>query len=160
MILQAYGFPIILGIIQVFLGQILNAFIRFKSLGFQGILQPIGSNLVMIGSVMMTIQWMYKPTLERPITNYMVGPIPLGEMISFGGDPFVVGSYILIAGVVLVMLFNSVGSNFFIRPLIGLWEMYGLITGILGDLLSYIRIFALGLAGGLLGRHLTILHLW
>jgi V/A-type H+-transporting ATPase subunit I len=33
----------------------------------------------------------------------------------------------------------------------GLWATYGMATGLLGDLLSYIRLFALGLTGGVLG---------
>ncbi len=33
----------------------------------------------------------------------------------------------------------------------GLWATYGNATGLLGDLLSYIRLFALGLTGGVLG---------
>ena len=33
----------------------------------------------------------------------------------------------------------------------GLWDAYGMATGLLGDLLSYIRLFALGLTGGVLG---------
>lgn len=33
----------------------------------------------------------------------------------------------------------------------GVWETYGMATGLLGDLLSYIRLFALGLTGGVLG---------
>ena len=33
----------------------------------------------------------------------------------------------------------------------GLWDTYNMATGILGDVLSYIRLYALGLAGGMLG---------
>lgn len=33
----------------------------------------------------------------------------------------------------------------------GVWATYGMSTGLLGDLLSYIRLFALGLTGGVLG---------
>lgn len=33
----------------------------------------------------------------------------------------------------------------------GVWSVYGMATGLLGDLLSYIRLFALGLTGGILG---------
>lgn len=33
----------------------------------------------------------------------------------------------------------------------GVWSTYGMATGLLGDLLSYIRLFALGLTGGVLG---------
>jgi V/A-type H+-transporting ATPase subunit I len=33
-----------------------------------------------------------------------------------------------------------------------MWELYGFVTGLMGDILSYLRLFALGLAGGLLGN--------
>ena len=39
----------------------------------------------------------------------------------------------------------------------GLWSTYGMSTGLLGDLLSYIRLFALGLTGGVLGSVLNSL---
>jgi V/A-type H+/Na+-transporting ATPase subunit I len=32
-----------------------------------------------------------------------------------------------------------------------IWEAYNLVSGILGNILSYLRLFALGLSGGLLG---------
>lgn len=56
-----------------------------------------------------------------------------------------------------IFLYNSPGS--YKRPLLGLlsnlgggvWATYGMATGLLGDLLSYIRLFALGLTGGVLG---------
>ena len=49
-------------------------------------------------------------------------------------------------------MFNNPDKNFFLRPLTGLWEFYQFVTGFLGDFLSYIRLFALGLASGLLGN--------
>ena len=33
----------------------------------------------------------------------------------------------------------------------GLWETYNTATGLLGDVLSYLRLYALGLAGSMLG---------
>lgn len=33
----------------------------------------------------------------------------------------------------------------------GLWDTYNMATGLMGDTLSYIRLYALGLAGGMLG---------
>jgi V/A-type H+-transporting ATPase subunit I len=33
----------------------------------------------------------------------------------------------------------------------GLWDTYNMATGLMGDLLSYLRLYALGLAGGMLG---------
>ncbi len=33
----------------------------------------------------------------------------------------------------------------------GVWDTYNMATGLMGDILSYIRLYALGLAGGMLG---------
>jgi V/A-type H+-transporting ATPase subunit I len=33
----------------------------------------------------------------------------------------------------------------------GIWDTYGMVTGIFGDLLSYIRLFALGISSAILG---------
>lgn len=64
-------------------------------------------------------------------------------------------TYILygIAGVsVLIALFyNSPGKNIFANFASGLWETYNTASGLLGDTLSYIRLFAIGLTGGILG---------
>lgn len=35
--------------------------------------------------------------------------------------------------------------------LAGLWDVYGMLTGLIGDLLSYIRLFALGVSSAILG---------
>jgi V/A-type H+/Na+-transporting ATPase subunit I len=34
---------------------------------------------------------------------------------------------------------------------VGLWNTYNMVTGILGDLLSYIRLFALGISSAIMG---------
>jgi len=49
------------------------------------------------------------------------------------------------------MFYNNPDKNIFINFGGGLWSIYGMATGLLGDLLSYIRLFALGLTGGVLG---------
>lgn len=145
-------FAILLGVIQVFVGQIINAFNRLKNLGIQGVFQPLGTVLVLFGCVMMVMIWMYKPTPDNPFSNFMVGPIPVGRAIMVVGEPFSFGGMLTGAGITLILLFNSIGSgSVFVRPAKGLWELYNVFTGLLGDILSYIRIFALGLAGGLLG---------
>ena len=53
-------------------------------------------------------------------------------------------------GVVLMLFFNSPGKNPFVNFGTGLWDTYNNITGILSDVLSYIRLFAIGLSGGVL----------
>lgn len=60
--------------------------------------------------------------------------------------------YVLIGISVLGIFFmNSPDKNIFMNFGTGLWDTYGMATGLLGDLLSYIRLFALGLTGGVLG---------
>lgn len=64
-------------------------------------------------------------------------------------------TYILYAlmGICVLGIFflNSPDKNIFLNFGTGLWDTYGMATGLLGDLLSYIRLFALGLTGGVLG---------
>ncbi len=55
------------------------------------------------------------------------------------------GAGLLAAGVLLTLLFASDGRKWLPRLGLGLWNVYGL-AGILGDLLSYARLFGLGLA--------------
>ena len=50
-----------------------------------------------------------------------------------------------------IFVFNTPGRNPLINIGAGLWDTYGMTTGLLGDVLSYIRLYALGLAGGMLG---------
>ena len=51
-----------------------------------------------------------------------------------------------------IYIFNTPGQNPLINIGAGLRDTYNMATGILGDVLSYIRLFALGLAGGMLGQ--------
>lgn len=51
-----------------------------------------------------------------------------------------------------IYIFNTPGRNPLINIGAGLWDTYNMATGILGDVLSYLRLFALGLAGGMLGQ--------
>ena len=56
-----------------------------------------------------------------------------------------------ISSALAIYIFNTPGRNPLINIGAGLWDTYNMATGILGDVLSYIRLYALGLAGGMLG---------
>ena len=61
---------------------------------------------------------------------------------------------VIVIGVISLLgiyIFNKPGRNPLINIGSGLWDTYNMATGILGDVLSYIRLYALGLAGGMLG---------
>ncbi len=58
---------------------------------------------------------------------------------------------VLFAASLIMILFFSGTGPIHLRLIGGLWEMYNTVTGIFGDLLSYIRLFALGIASSILG---------
>ncbi|MBR5204278.1 MAG: ATPase V [Bacteroidaceae bacterium] len=62
-------------------------------------------------------------------------------------------AYIGIGGVsaIGIYLLNDIRRNIFVNVGAGLWDTYNMATGLMGDLLSYLRLYALGLAGGMLG---------
>ena len=62
-------------------------------------------------------------------------------------------AFIGIGGVsaVGIYLLNNLRRNVFVNIGAGLWDTYNMATGLMGDLLSYLRLYALGLAGGMLG---------
>ncbi|MDR2920106.1 MAG: ATPase [Tannerella sp.] len=54
-------------------------------------------------------------------------------------------------GILVAFLYNTPGKNVFMNFGSGLWDTYNMATGLLGDTLSYIRLFAIGLTGAVLG---------
>ena len=58
---------------------------------------------------------------------------------------------VALLGGVIAMFYNSPGKNIFLNFGSGLWTTYNTVSGLLGDILSYIRLYAIGLTGGLLG---------
>lgn len=58
-----------------------------------------------------------------------------------------------------IYIFNTPGRNPLMNIGSGLWDTYNMATGILGDVLSYVRLYALGLAGGMLGGAFNTLGL-
>ena len=133
-----------LGFVQLLIGLIMKTINSIKNNGIQAGLQPIGNFLFIAGVAFAGI-------IYGGGEKFKIGPLYIGKFLYSYMDVFTVTIVLLIAGVTLIMLFNNIDKAIFIRPLTGLWEMYNTITGILGDILSYIRLFALGLSGGLLG---------
>jgi len=82
--------------------------------------------------------------------------IPLAGAPQFGIELPAVVNYIAMVtlglGALVALFYNSPDKNILMNFGGGLWETYGMATGIMGDLLSYIRLFALGLTGGILGN--------
>ena len=83
------------------------------------------------------------------------GSVTVGTLNYLGVLDMEVSKMVLIgiAGVsaVGIYLLNNIRRNVFMNIGVGLWDTYNMATGLLGDLLSYLRLYALGLAGGMLG---------
>lgn len=85
------------------------------------------------------------------VGGVLTGLLALGKLIS----PEAIKWALIIIGAVsalAIYVFNTPGRNPLINVGAGLWDTYNMATGILGDVLSYLRLFALGLAGGMLGQ--------
>ncbi len=93
----------------------------------------------------------------------VVGGVIVGTLSFLSVIPADVSKWVLIAigglGAVGIYLLNSFERNVFLNIGAGLWDTYNMASGLLGDILSYIRLFALGLAGGMLGETFNSLAL-
>lgn len=128
---------VIIGLVQVLLGMVLKGCKAWKNYGF--------------GYAIGTFSWVVALT----------GAIMLYGLPACGVELAAVAQYVLLGIIAMscvgIFLYNSPAAykNPITGPLLniasGVWATYGMATGLLGDLLSYIRLFALGLTGGILG---------
>jgi V/A-type H+-transporting ATPase subunit I len=68
-----------------------------------------------------------------------------------GGALYCVALAIAGVSALVAFFYNSPGKNPIINFGGGIWDAYNMASGLLGDSLSYIRLFALGMTGGILG---------
>ena len=125
-IYSAFYVSLIIGVFQILFGMCLKIINMTKLYGFGAAVSTIGWVIMLLGG----------------IVSFLIDGI---------GIPFYA---CLIVGAVLVYLLNG-PINSFAAPFknigSGLWDTYNMATGLLGDVLSYIRLFALGLSGSILG---------
>ena len=86
----------------------------------------------------------------------VVGGVVLGTLSFLSIIPAEVSKWALIivgsVGALGIYILNTLRWNILANIGAGLWDTYNMASGLLGDILSYIRLFALGLAGGMLGQ--------
>jgi V/A-type H+-transporting ATPase subunit I len=123
---QMFALALILGVVQILFGMCLNATNRIIRFGFVYGLSTIGWIILLLS---MGAAYLWPEVLPMFGTGHLI----------------VVG----MAGI-LIFLLNSPGKNPLLNIGIGVWDTYNMATGLLGDVLSYVRLFALGLSGGIL----------
>jgi V/A-type H+/Na+-transporting ATPase subunit I len=126
-----FKLSLVMGGIQIIFGLIIKIFNETRQFGISYAMGTIGWVTLLLGSVII----------------YLVGhfaKIPMNEL-----KP---AFYVLIGiSGVLILLLNNLKRNVFMNVGVGLWDVYNMATGILGDMLSYIRLFALGISSAIMG---------
>ena len=121
---------ICIGVFHICLAMVVKAICYTKQFGFKENIATWGWLLLVVGGLIVAI----------------LGLTVLPENV-FKWALIAIGAVSALA----IYIFNTPGRNPLINIGAGLWDTYNMATGILGDVLSYIRLYALGLAGGMLG---------
>lgn len=119
---QAFNLALILGLVQTIFGLVLQAINRMRRYHFAYGLPPIGWIILLLS------------LLDIGMTK---AAVPYSTWTAW-------------SGVALIVFFSMPKGNILSRFGKGLWDLYG-ISGFFGDLLSYVRLFALGISSAILG---------
>ena len=126
---QMFNLSLILGFIQIIFGMCLKAYNRAIQFGFPYALSTIGWMMII---------------LSLAVSMFLPEYATISKWFTIVGFIFAIGynSPERYKKNPVTGLLINVGS--------GLWDAYNTATGMLGDMLSYVRLFALGLSGGIL----------
>lgn len=129
---QMFNLALIFGAVQILFGMILKGINQIIQHGIGYSLATWGWFTLIVSSIVF-----YFLDQQNPEEELFFGTMHLG---------FVVLS------AMGILVFNHPKRNIFVNIGAGLWDTYNMVTGVVGDLLSYIRLFALGLASAILGQ--------
>ena len=119
-----------IGVFHICLAMVVKAICCTQQLGFKENIANWGWTLLIVGGLIVTILGM--TVLPPAVFKWTLIVVAIVSALG-------------------IYVFNTPGRNPLINIGAGLWDTYNMATGILGDVLSYIRLYALGLAGGMLG---------
>jgi V/A-type H+-transporting ATPase subunit I len=146
-VFPAMTLALLLGYVQILLGGVLRGVNAWRQDGWMYAMQPAATLFMLLGGTVIAV---HRDFLDLGFNaDFAIGVLPVGAAVARVSQA--AGWALVTAGLLVFFLFNNPGLKIFLRPLVGLWEFYQFLTGLLGDFLSYIRLFALGLASGLLG---------
>lgn len=122
---------LIIGVVHICIAMTVKAVGQTVRYGFKEALSAWGWLLLVVGSVLIGGLW-FMEVISKELST--VAFIVIGGISAIG-----------------IYLLNNLRRNVFVNIGAGLWDTYNMATGLMGDVLSYIRLYALGLAGGMLG---------
>ncbi|MBR1574629.1 MAG: ATPase V [Bacteroidales bacterium] len=122
---------IIVGVVHICLAMCVKTYEETKNKGFVNSLGTWGWTLLIVGGVAVGALALIG-VLDAALTKWIV--IVLGVVSALG-----------------IFLLNDMHRSKLANIGVGLWDTYNTATGLVGDVLSYLRLYALGLAGSMLG---------
>lgn len=137
------GFPVqmvlavAIGVLHICLAMIIKTINFTKRFGFKKTVATWGWTTLIVGGL-------------------VVVSLGMTEVLSAEAFKWTIIALAVVSGLA-IYVFNTPGRNPFLNIGSGLWDTYNMVTGLLGDVLSYIRLYALGLAGGMLGNAFNIM---
>ncbi|MFI3321508.1 MAG: V-type ATPase 116kDa subunit family protein [Rikenellaceae bacterium] len=128
--MDMFTFALVVGIIQILYGMFIRAFYAMKCNGWRyGIPHLAWALVIMVSGFAYLAEGMgINFTMSSPIYSIVVG--------------ILLAAYIFFSNPAESNPLKNIGG--------GLWNVYNAATGLLGDTLSYIRLFALGLSSGII----------
>ena len=123
---------LLVGIVHICLAMIVKTYQSTKVKGFANSLGTWGWTLLIVGGVIIG-GLALMGVMDKAVTKWII--IGLGILSALG-----------------IFFLNDLHRNPLKNVGAGLWETYNTATGLLGDVLSYLRLYALGLAGAKLGE--------
>jgi V/A-type H+-transporting ATPase subunit I len=122
---------IVIGVVQILYAMCINVVKISIQLGFKYAMSNLAWVVLLIASMVTFGLPALGVTLSVPLTYGLYGLLGLAVLI--------------------IVFYNSPGKNVFINVGSAIWDTYNMASGLLGDTLSYVRLFALGLTGSILG---------
>ena len=133
---QFFTLALALGVVQILFGMFLNICFKAKYFGITTVFAQLGWFIVLLSVCIAGGLPMLNPNWVIPFftTSSVAFYVALG------------------VGAVLMLFLSDIKRNPIMNFAGGLWDTYNNITGLLSDVLSYIRLFAIGLSGGVLAQ--------
>lgn len=137
------GFPVqmvlavAIGVLHICLAMIIKTINYTKRFGFSKTVSTWGWTTLIVGGI-------------------IVIALGMTEVLSEVAFKWVIIALAAVSSLA-IFVFNTPGRNPLVNIGSGLWDTYNMVTGLMGDVLSYIRLYALGLAGGMLGNAFNIM---
>ena len=126
-----------IGVLHICLAMLTKAVWSVKRDGFKHSLGTLGWTLLIVGSVIGLSIGLTGVISETAMKFLLIG---IGAVSALG-----------------IFIFNKWGRNPLVNIGSGLWDTYNMASGLMGDVLSYVRLYALGLSGGMLGQTFNLI---